>query len=153
EPASSGCAPAPRHDALREALLLFLLRQLRQRRAHQAALRRDSGDDGKEVTAPGPSGAPLHGSCAPYEISAAFCDRISRGIRLLRSEPPGTTEWWHPSSHAPLGWSSYNTSGPVCRSGRARPSVEGRKSTGGAAGCPAPDLYGCHPRPVNGYPP
>jgi hypothetical protein len=28
---------------------------------------------------------------------------------------------------------------------------EGRKSSGGAVGCPAPDLYGCHPRPVNGY--
>src|SRR5262249_36911494 len=30
-------------------------------------------------------------------------------------------------------------------------SEEGRKNTGGAVGCPAPDLYGCHPRPVNGY--
>jgi hypothetical protein len=29
-------------------------------------------------------------------------------------------------------------------------SEESRKK-GGVVGCPAPDLYGCHSRPVNGY--
>src|SRR5262249_52375652 len=39
----------------------------------------------------GSAGGGFDGRCAPYEIFAAFCDRIRSGIRLLRSEPPDTT--------------------------------------------------------------
>jgi hypothetical protein len=69
-----------------------------------------------------------------FGISGANQTAWRRGSSQLRARP------W-------VG--QAKTAGPDCRSASARP-VRGEPKEGGAVGCPAPNLYGCHPRPVNG---